>query len=378
MYHFEISEKIDTEKWINNLLRNDYSTFYQNPEYLKKDSTRFPIFVYIYDENKSVKGQLALTVLIQQSTYSTTKLKKYMNFISKIGNRASWVSGPIIHSDNELEKNKILDLFFQAMEEIIEKYNLIILDGYSAPQNQNIDQKYLDKFQNNGFKIEKFVTFVFDMNKTVEELFKNVQKYMRVNINRAKKRGIKVIEIKSKNQLNDYYSLEKKWISTKGITTEKYEYNLEKDWQKIDIGNEKIFLAYQNEEVISGLKINHFNKIASPIRVLSTYSNLTSLGGPALTWHAIEWSKKSGMKTYDLTGGEAAPKDKNKIFAYEKKWGSLLKYKRKWGGNEQSYYHFIKVKKSFKYKIIRLLSKPDQIYRNYKHSKIKSQKKNKL
>ena len=208
-------------------------------------------------------------------------------------------------------------------------------------------------------------------NKTVEELFRNVQKYMRVNVNRAKKRGINVIEIKSKNQLNDYYNLEKKWISTKGITTEEYEYDLEKDWGKIDTGNEKIFLAYQNEEVISGLRINYFNKIASPVRVLSTYSNLTSLGGPALTWHAIEWSKKSGMKIYDLTGGEASPKNKNKIFAYEKKWGNLLKYKRKWGGNEQAYFHFIKVRKSFKYKMIRLLSKPDQIYRNYKHSKIK-------
>ena len=50
---------------------------------------------------------------------------------------------------------------------------------------------------------------------------------MRVNVNRAKKRGINVIEIKSKNQLNDYYNLEKKWISTKGITTEEYEYDLE-------------------------------------------------------------------------------------------------------------------------------------------------------
>ena len=376
MYHFKISEKINTEEWINNLLKNDYSTFYQNPEYLKKDSTRFPVFIYVYDENKSVKGQLALTVLIQQSTYSTTKLKKYMNLISKIGNRASWVNGPIIHSNNESEKNKILDVFFQAMEKVIEKYNLIILDGYSAPQNLNIDQKYLKKFQSNGFKIEEFVTFVFDMNKTVEELFRNVQKYMRVNVNRAKKRGIKVIEIKTKNQLNDYYNLEKKWISTKGITTEEYEYDLEKDWRKIDTGNEKIFLAYQNEEVISGLRINYFNKIASPVRVLSTYSNLTSLGGPALTWHAIEWSKKSGMKIYDLTGGEAPPKDKNKIFTYEKKWGNLLKYKRKWGGNEQAYFHFIKVRKSFKYKIIRLLSKPDQIYRNYKHSKIKSYIKN--
>jgi len=376
MYHFKISEKINTEKWINNLLKNDYSTFYQNPEYLKKDSTRFPVFIYVYDENKSVKGQLALTVLIQQSTYSTTKLKKYMNFISKIGNRASWVNGPIIHSNNESEKNKILDVFFQAMEKVIEKYNLIILDGYSAPQNLNIDQAYLKKFQSNGFKIEEFVTFVFDMNKTVEELFRNVQKYMRVNVNRAKKRGINVIEIKSKNQLNDYYNLEKKWISTKGITTEEYEYDLEKDWGKIDTGNEKIFLAYQNEEVISGLRINYFNKIASPVRVLSTYSNLTSLGGPALTWHAIEWSKKSGMKIYDLTGGEASPKNKNKIFAYEKKWGNLLKYKRKWGGNEQAYFHFIKVRKSFKYKMIRLLSKPDQIYRNYKHSKIKSYIKN--
>ena len=74
---------------------------------------------------------------------------------------------------------------------------------------------------------------------------------------------------------------------------------------------------------------------------------------------------------YDLTGGEAPPKLEKDITEYEKKWGGIMKYKRKWGGVEFPYYHFVKVKSGYKYKLMRVLMKPDSILRNYKKSRAK-------
>jgi hypothetical protein len=73
-----------------------------------------------------------------------------------------------------------------------------------------------------------------------------------------------------------------------------------------------------------------------------------------------------GFKLYDFTGGEAPPKDKKERKSYDEKWASLLAYKKKWGGQEYPYYHFVKVKKKLSYKAFRVLSRPDLVYRTYK------------
>ena len=52
----------------------------------------------------------------------------------------------------------------------------------------------------------------------------------------------------------------------------------------------------------------------------------------------------------------------------------LLSYKRKWGGDEIPYFHFIKIVNKKSYKLFRLASKPDWIFRNYKKKHYKKTK----
>ena len=375
MLKFKILEKIADEQWDEQLLNSDYSTFYQSTKFLETNDSRFPIFVYILDEKNNVKGQLTLSILKKQSALSSKKLVSYMQKVSSLGNRGTWVSGPIIYSKSEEERVHILEKFFEAINEIIEKYQLILIDGYSPPQDMQINKEYINLFKKNNFKIEKFVTFVFDMQKSLDEIWYGIQKYMRVGVKRSEKRGIHVEILKTKQQLEEYFKLETKWSKTKGISDELDLSTIDIQWNKINNGFEKIFLAYENHELISALKIMHFNKIVLPIKVLSSYSKATSLGGPILTWTAIKWTKENKMRLYDLTGGEAPPKISENFSNYEKKWGGIMKYKRKWGGEEFSYYHFVKVKSGYKYKLMRLLMKPDSIIKNYKKSRVKIPKK---
>ena len=370
MLKFKILEKNPDDKWDECLLNSDYSTFYQSTKFLKKDKSRFPIFIYITDEKDNVKGQLALSILTKPSSLSTRKLKSYMDKISSLGNRGTWVSGPIIYSNSKEERVEILKTFFDAINIIIKKFDLILVDGYSPPQDMCVDKKYVNLFKKNNYKSENFVTFVFDMEKSLDEIWYGIQKYMRVGVKRSEKRGISVEELKTKQQLEQYFKLENQWSKTKGIKDELDLSTFEMEWNKINDGFEKIFLAYENDELISALKIMHFNKIVLPIKVLSSYSKATSLGGPILTWTAIKWTKERKMRMYDLTGGEAPPEASNSLAEYERKWGGIMKYKRKWGGKELPYYHFVKVSNQRKYKLMRLLMKPDTIIRNYKKSRV--------
>ena len=125
------------------------------------------------------------------------------------------------------------------------------------------------------------------------------------------------------------------------------------------------FFAYQDNEIVSGLRVGCFNGIAYTHQVLSTYSKVTSLGGSLLTWHAIEWAKKNGLQIYDFSGIKSPSKNENKL-KYNQQWLGLKEYKQKWGGNEFLYYHFVKIQKGSVYKLFRLLSRLDFTYREYK------------
>ncbi len=57
---------------------------------------------------------------------------------------------------------------------------------------------------------------------------------------------------------------------------------------------------------------------------------------------------------------------------YSKQWDSLFAYKKKWGGEQYPYFHFIKITNNQKYKLFRLLSKPDSLIRNYKKNQYQS------
>ena len=105
--------------------------------------------------------------------------------------------------------------------------------------------------------------------------------------------------------------------------------------------------------------------------MLNSYSKIGNVAGPLLTWHAINWAKNNGMRIYDFSGGEAPPSDNKDMERYTEQWESLFAYKRKWSGDEFPYYHFIKIINKERYKLHRILSKPDMFLRNYnkKHFK---------
>lgn len=367
MYTYKIFKKIDKKEWNDNLLKCNYSTFFQSAEFLTiEDSNKYPIFIYIYDNNGEMKGQLGLTIIKSKKGYSSNALDKVIQLASKLGNRGTWVSGPIIHSLENNERKEILETILKALETVIEENKLMILDGYSSPQDLLIDNSYKDIIQNHKFDIENFVTFVVNLNDSIETIWKNVKKNARNDVTRAQRNNIVIKEIQNKNDLEKFEQLSKIWAKTKGIEIKNPLTNLTNDWNDLQSKIQNFFLAFQGNEAIAGLRVGCFNGIVYTHEVLNSYSSDANVSGPLLTWNAIEWAKKHGMRIYDFSGGETGPKNEQDKKRYSEQWSSLLSYKKKWGGKEFPYYHFIKIKNKKNYKLFRLLSKPDWILRNYK------------
>ena len=377
MYKFYISRDIDPEKWDSNLIESNYATFFQSAKFLGiQNQSKYPLYIYVLDENGDVKGQLGLIITKSYTPYSTNKLNKLTKMISTLGTRGTWVAGPIIHSNDKKTRIKILQTFINALEIIAKKNNLTIIDGYSPPQDLLIDQKYQSEMEVNGYKIEKFITYVSDLHEPLEEIWKKVVKKARNDVTRAKRRGVTVKELKRCDDFIDFRSLVKKWAKTKGIQASEKSELIENDWQLHKNGIQCFFLAYQDDEMISGLRVGCFNGIAYTHQVLSTYSKATSLGGSLLTWHALEWAKNQGMRIYDFSGVHTTSKNQNKMKSNNEQWSGLKNYKKKWGGDEFPYYHFLKIRNKKAYKLFRMLSKPDFKIREYKRKSFRKPAKN--
>ncbi len=66
---------------------------------------------------------------------------------------------------------------------------------------------------------------------------------------------------------------------------------------------------------------------------------------------------------------------KKKDKKFHEQWSGLTDYKKKWGGKEYTYFQFIKVNKKLSYKTYRILSKPDNLLRNFKKKQFRRPKK---
>lgn len=377
MYNYKILKKIDTKEWNKNLMKCEYSTFFQTTEFLIQEvSNNYPIFIYIYDEKGETKGQLGLNIIKSKKGYSSNIMNKVVQLASKLGNRGTWVSGPIIHSKKNNERKEILITILKALETVIKENNLMILDGYSPPQDLLLNKNYKMEFKKNGFVIEDFLTFVIDLNQDIDKLWKNVKKNARNDVTKAQRENIEIKEIQNKHDLEKFELLSKQWAKTKGIEIKNPLVNLKNDWRDLQNNIQKFFLALKDDEILAALRIACFNQIVYTRQVLNSYSKLGNHTGSILTWSAMKWAKDSGMKIYDFSGGEAHKKSKQDSKRYSEQWNSLLSYKRKWGGQEFPYYHFIKVTNKKSYKLFRILSKPDWVYRNYKRKHFKRSTKN--
>ena len=358
MYKTRICTEVDSNNWNSDLKKTNYSTYLQTVEYLKFNSneTTFPVFIHILDEEDVVVGQLGILIVKTTVQYGNKLSRKLFRIISRVSTRGIWLYGPIIHTEDKMEKMEILRMILNANNEIINKYNLVFIEGYSAPLDVNFCEDGINEYKKYGYNIKKFVGFITNLENPIEEIWKNVQKYTKTNVRRATKRGIIVKELKTFEEAKQVISLFQEWSNTKGLVVSNPEQQLKRFWECQNSEFEKTFLAFNEQQLIASITISCFNNIIVPTQVLNSYdiTGNKNLGGPALTWHAIKWSKELKFSIYDITGGPLLPE---KHSAKDDDVFSLIHYKRKWGGKQYIHYNFIKINKKSSYLIYKKLFK---------------------
>jgi lipid II:glycine glycyltransferase (peptidoglycan interpeptide bridge formation enzyme) len=172
-----------------------------------------------------------------------------------------------------------------------------------------------------GFKDVQATVIIDLKNKNEEDLFKQLDRSRRKNINKAKANGLIFNEANEKEWL-EYYKIHEKVWREGGLNPIKFE-NLKK-------ANYKLFVVKKEGQVFGGGVIEieedkiKFRAFASLIELQNMRIN------DFLYWNNILWALKNGKRYVDLGGYQLNAKLGDKLY-------HVNKFKEMWGGKIKVY-----------------------------------------
>lgn len=313
-----ISVEIDSEPdsmWNKRLQNSEEGSIYQTKEYglTLSEVQEAPLFIKFLTSNGEIVGQILI------STYSrlTKKgiLKKFIGktlFLNKPVFR--WTYGPIIFNDNFNSE------IMQTLNNLLRSKKGLIY-GTMHPFSK------LNNSPLNYFKNQLWGTFLIDLRKTEQELFKKIENHnAKKNIKRSLKKGVEIEEI-TYDSLHEYHDLINKMRESDGKP--KTEFHIFQNlWKVLKPAGYSGFLAKKDNVVLGGLLFSCFNGyiIEGGVARSSFDTKNHYYSQDLIKWNIIKWGAENNMKFFDLAGINPNPQTETEkgIFRYKKKWGGQL------------------------------------------------------
>ena len=313
-----IKEEIEPDSdWNKHLLASGLATIYQTKEWSKnlKNIGQNPIFLSFYENNEIVAQ------LLVSETKRFTKKGLVGSVLKKLASRKiilTWSYGPIIFNP------KLNSSVYMALEKFLLSKKCKIF-GSQHPLSVH-DVSYLKHL-----KTKQWGTFLINLNQPKKEIYEKIDKHSgRKNIERAMKRGVIIEEI-TENNLQDYVNIFN--ISSESMGREKTTIeDMLKWWKLLTPLGYSGFLAKKDDKVLSGMLFSYLGKFIIEGGIIRSdedkKNNLYSQD--LIKWKIIEWGIDNKMNYYNLAGFNPNP-------ISEKEKG-ILRYKKKWRGEQISYW----------------------------------------
>ncbi len=258
---------------------------------------------------------------------------EWAEFRKAWGNEVIWTKYGILTIHKIFSANFRIGIFVKGpkptqrmlndLKELAKKQNLIFIklepNLYFKPHLKS--EKTSPKFQliellkKNGCVEGKNLftptTFIIDLEKDEDEIFKNFHHKTRYNIRLAQKYGVKVIEDNSNKAFEKYLSLTKETIQRQGFYahSERYHRLMWEYLHKIPVSENRKPIAhlltaiYKKEIITTWIVFVWKRHLYYPYGASSNkYKNV--MANNLMMWEAILFGKRLGLKIFDLWGRE--------------------------------------------------------------------------
>lgn len=240
--------------------------------------------------------------------------------------------GPVI--DYETEKKETVAEILKLMKKNCSKQ--IFLRVEPALEKETVaGKRAVVIFHEFGFKrsfedIQPADTLILDLTKSEDELLLEMHQKCRYNIRLAEKRGVKVSQGRSAEEIEEFLSLYHETARREKLSEHDDEYMKTLIETFIASGNGKLFFARHEDKILSSIFVIHFGNTATYLYGGSSSVNRELMPNHAAQWAAIRDAKEKGFKKYDFWG--IAPTDDS-----AHPWSGITRFKSQFGGQKISY-----------------------------------------
>lgn len=296
---------IDKEQWGRFVYDHPQGNVFQTPQmYAAYCMTKnyFPILVACYEADSLVGILLAVVQ------------KEYKGILGKLSARSIVWGGPLIR-DNDIS----------ILEELMNEYSLIVkhMVIYTQIRNIFIMDWAKNDLNKTGYNYEEHLNIIVDLNKSEDELWKEVHSKRRNEIRRATKEGTSFIEYSNSDALKKSWPVLKEVYQRAKLPLP--DISLFQNILASEGGCSpiKIFAALNGGQCIGILLALCWRE-----RVINWYAgafqkDLSKYPNDLLPWEVILWAKKNGYKIFDF-GGAGKPEIPYGVRDFKLKFGGEL------------------------------------------------------
>ncbi len=185
------------------------------------------------------------------------------------------------------------------------------------------DEGIWSEFESYGFHVTRLQTILIDLQKSEEELWRQLHRSARKTVSRAQREGVVVRQMNDMGELRHLYRSVASGRERLGLRTFGFR-NWELMWEWLAPADAiQMFVAEAGGHVVACLGVWAFGRMIQEFASVRIEDN--SPGGDLLKWEVIQWGRRHGYASYDLAGVNISPEASEK----EQK---IARYKLKWGG----------------------------------------------
>jgi lipid II:glycine glycyltransferase (peptidoglycan interpeptide bridge formation enzyme) len=312
-----IVNEIEIKSWAQYVKYHPKGNIFQSPEMFevfRQTKNHKPVFLAVVNENKKPLG--ILVAVIQ---------KEHRGFLGMFSARSIIIGGPLVSQNNK-----------EVATLLLHEYHKLIKGQAVYSQVRNVfDQIHLqNSFERAGFIYEPHLNILINLEKSEDELWKNMAGKARNKIRKAVKNGVRVKESSLEVDLEAFYQVLEEVYKRAKLPL--VHYSLFKNALE-GVGNcsmIKAFYAILDGKIIGGRLCLVYNDIIYDWYAGSKPDFYKYNPNDLLPWEIMKWGKENGFRTYDF-GGAGKP---------GKPYG-VRDFKLKYGGDMVEFGRYEKVHK---------------------------------
>ncbi|MDR7665082.1 GNAT family N-acetyltransferase [Methanosarcina sp. Z-7115] len=306
---------INDEKWDEFVFNHPYGNIFQTTsiyDVYKATKNYTPIKICSIDEVTGEINGILLGVIINELNAILGS-----DFLGSFSTHSVVHSGPLV-SDNSFGTLSKLIVEYDKVAENKSLYNEIwnLFDRGSSFNN-------LDNYIYEGH-----LNFLINLDQSEDELWREIHKARKKNINRATKGGVIVEEINNKKMIPIFYKLLKETYDNVKIPLADITLFESAFEQLVPKNMAKFFLARHEDQYIGARAVLTYKNFVHDWYAGASNNALSLYPNDFLVWHILKWGIENNYKVFDFGGAgkpdvEYGPREFKRRFG-----GELVNYGR--------------------------------------------------